>query len=228
MPCGQYAGAGTDHRGFGRCSQHGGNTERGKRLAFIEKCAADAVHEAVEEQGGLEIENALGQLYGIVAEITPDKALEAELWRTNGAVLQIQDLIQRVGPGELEMLPHGRVLKDLYEKERDRLVKISKIMIDIGFAEREVAASEVFAGTMQAVIMAVLEGLQLTPDQSTLAPQVIRRVLEIEAARLDPATVVDAVVTNRQFVDDEEPMPQAQGKRVHVPPPDPIDEADEI
>ncbi len=206
-PCLQPAGVGTKHKGFGRCGQHGGNTERGIRLAAIEEAAANTLNAEVEKQGGLEFENAVTQLYGIIAEITPDKALEAELWRTNGAVLQIEDALSAIGsPAELELLPHGRVLSSLYREERDRLVKISKIMIDIGFQERQITASEVVAGTLQAVILDVLNALELTPEQSAHAPQIVRRILEIEAARLDPNIAIENVVSHQQFVDEDEPI----------------------
>jgi hypothetical protein len=207
MPCLQQAGNGTPHKGFGRCSQHGGNTERGIRLAAIEEASANAVNAAIERDGGLEQENAVTQLYGIIAEITPDKALEAELWRTNGAVLAIEDAISQMGnPAELELLPQGRVLSGLYREERDRLVKVSKIMIDIGFQERQITAAEIVAGTLQAVILDVLNQLQLTPEQSASAPMVVRRVLEIEAARLDPSIAIESAVTHHQFVDEDEPI----------------------
>jgi len=183
------------------------------------------VHEAVAEQGGLEVENAVTQLYGITAEITPDKALEAELWRTNGAVLQIEDAIAAIGtPAELELSPQGRVLSSLYRDERDRLVKISKIMIDIGFQERQVTAAEIVAGTLQAVILDVLNALELTPEQSAMAPQVVRRILEIEAARLDPSIAIEAVVEHQQFVDDEEPMPANRAEAIVVPAYEEVDD----
>jgi hypothetical protein len=73
----------------------------------------------------------------------------------------------------------------------DRLAKFSKMALDAGIAERQVALAESAGDELALAIREILDGLSLTVDQEKIAPQIVRSALvkleqkpiaEIEAA----------------------------------------------
>lgn len=61
----------------------------------------------------------------------------------------------------------------------DRLAKFSKMALDAGAEERRVRVAEQAGEGLALAIRAILEGLQLTPDQERRAPELVREALEL-------------------------------------------------
>lgn len=164
QPCQMGAGQRTDHPGTGRCWLHGGRTPDGRKFAQRQAAAAAA------------------SAFGLPVETSPDEALEQELRRCAGTVAYLADYLQRVRPEQRLLAPNVAYV-ELYERERDRLVRVAKAAIDSGIAERHVAAIERSAEAFAAVLRAVLGDLGVLdhPD----APAVVQRHLALLEARVD-------------------------------------------
>ncbi len=159
-----FAGYGTDHKGFGRCKFHGGSTPNHM---------VHAVTEAV---------TARSAAYGEPVAVDPMTALVAEVHRTAGHIAWLGGELQRhPDPAAFE----ARVLLKHYQQEREHLVRVSKAAIDSGVAEREVRLAEDQGRLLTEIIYAVIRSLALTPRQSVEARHVVarelRRVGEVEA-----------------------------------------------
>jgi hypothetical protein len=61
----------------------------------------------------------------------------------------------------------------------DRLAKFSKMALDAGAEERRVRVAEQAGEGLALAIRAILEGLQLNPDQERRAPELVREALEL-------------------------------------------------
>lgn len=155
--CGRRAGAGTDHKGYGRCSRHGGSTTLANRGAQTE-AARNAV-----------------TVYGLPKKVDPHQALMEELERTSGHVswlfLKVQEVgaddendlvgpVGQEGPSESGGWHHAGVepsiwLK-LYQDERKHLIQTAKICIAAGIEERKVRIAEsqgaLLAGALQRMV----------------------------------------------------------------------------
>lgn len=70
----------------------------------------------------------------------------------------------------------------LYREERGHLARTAKMCIDAGVATRLVSLAEDQGRILASAIRAVLNALQLTPDQAALVPQVVPPVLRAVAA----------------------------------------------
>jgi hypothetical protein len=161
--CQNYAGYGTDHKGFGRCKFHGGATPNHTTSAVAAAVAA--------RSGG----------YGEPISIDPMAALLGEVNRTSGHVAWLAaDLQRHSDPAEFET----RILRKLYSDERAHLVRVAKAAVDAGFAEREVFLAEEQGRVLVQVIQAVMGALDLTPRQRLDARRVVaeelRRVSALE------------------------------------------------
>ncbi|MEA2385546.1 MAG: hypothetical protein QOH72_5517 [Solirubrobacteraceae bacterium] len=157
-PCRMAAGQRTDHAGTGRCWLHGGRTPDGRKFAQRQAAAAAA------------------SAFGLPIETSPDEALEQELRRCAGTVAYLADYLQRIAPAQRLSGPSAAYV-ELYERERDRLVRVAKAAIDAGIAERHVAAIERSAEVFAMVLRAVLRDLGVLdhPD----APAVVQRHLAL-------------------------------------------------
>lgn len=60
----------------------------------------------------------------------------------------------------------------------DRLAKFSKMALDAGAEERRVRVAEQAGEGLAAMLRSVLDGLQLTPAQEKIAPELVRTALE--------------------------------------------------
>lgn len=154
--CMNYAGYGTDHLGQGRCKFHGGSTATHR----VSAVAAEVRHRMAH--------------YGSPVEVDPMTALVTELHRTAGHVawtnLQLQD---HPDPKSTD----ARVLLSLYQREREHLVRVSKVALDSGVAEREVRVAEGQARLLVGVIEVVLRELRLNAHELREARQVVGREL---------------------------------------------------
>lgn len=180
-PCKMPAGAGTDHLGFGKCKYHGGNSAALKQHAAREAAAFRM------------------QAFGTPIDIDPGTALLQEVRRSAGIVQWLGEVIAQFTTGlDLEggareardvvqaLGGQGRaaaVWVDLYFRERKNLAQTAKLALDAGVAERQVQLQEEQGRLLAMVIQGVLGDLNLTVDQRTAAPGIVRRhLLAIEAA----------------------------------------------
>lgn len=69
----------------------------------------------------------------------------------------------------------------LYREERGHLARVSKMCIDAGVAQRLVSIAEDQGRILAAAIRAVLQALNLTPEQAALVPRVVPPVLRAVA-----------------------------------------------
>lgn len=159
-PCRLPAGARTDHRGFGLCSLHGGSSPGGRKQA--QRMMAAAASSA----------------FGLPVDLSPADALMQELSRCAGAVHYLAQHLQTIDPAERLKQPHLAFV-ELYDKERDRLVRVAKAALDAGIAERQVAAIERTAEAFAAVLRAVLGELGVLDDPR--APIIVQRHLALMA-----------------------------------------------
>lgn len=164
-PCRRQKGWGTAHRGSGQCRLHFGNSANGKMHAATE--AATAVLRSL----------------GIPVETDPQRALLEQVWEAAGNVAFLRQRVSAMGDdltlhSEDTFAHRGedsvtvttiredvKALVKLYNEERDRLAKISKLAIDAGIAARFVAIAESQAEAIVSVINAVLDGLGLDDVQ---------------------------------------------------------------
>ena len=185
--CCQTAGWGTNHPGVGRCRMHGGNLPSHSQAAEKE-LARKAV-----------------ATFGLPVEIDPHQALMEELWRTNGHVIWLGQVIADLeDKDKLKQFTDAGVQPSvwvsMYEAERAHLVKVSESAVKCGVAERQIQLAEDQGRLMAMVLQAFIRDpeLQLTPQQLVHAPKILRKHLTmapsaLEAAKADPnqETIID-------------------------------------
>jgi len=183
--CCQTAGWGTSHPGVGRCRNHGGNLP-----SHTEKAEKEKAMRAVK-------------MFGLPIEIDPHTALMEEIWRTNGHVVWLGELIAQLdSPDRLKQMTDAGVQPSvwvkMYEDERAHLVKVSAEAIKCGVAERTVRLAEEQGRLMAMVLQAFIRDpeLELTPKQLAFAPKIIRRHMlsvpqALEAVQPGQETVID-------------------------------------
>jgi hypothetical protein len=156
-PCQRPAGWGTDFN-VGHCKLHLGNTPDGRKYA----------QRLLAEQA------ASG--FGIPIEVDADTALLAELHRCAGTIAWLATFIAEVAPEE--RLEGDRLaFVQLYERERDRLVRVASACIASGIAERHVQAIERSADSFASVLRNVLGELEVLDDPR--APTIVQRHLAL-------------------------------------------------
>lgn len=173
--CKQPAGAGTDHLGFGRCKYHGGNSPSHKNKAARDEVAhrfkaygtpididpGTALLQEVRRSAG--IVQWLGE---VIAEFTTDLDL-------SGGAREARDAVQTLG----EQGRAAAVWVDLYFRERRNLAQVAKLALDAGVAERQIQLQEEQGRLMATAIQAILGDLNLTVEQRTIAPGIVRKHL---------------------------------------------------
>ena len=144
------------------CPTHGGSAKQVK----------DAAQKNLAKQ---EAEKAVA-VYGLAREIEPHQALLEEIHRTAGAVAWLEEIIRDLekanltrGVAKAVQLPDGsrtietraavNVWIQLYQDERDRLVRVAKAAIECGVAERAVKLAEKQAEQLAAVVGAIVTDL---------------------------------------------------------------------
>jgi hypothetical protein len=131
--------------------------------------------------------------FGLPREIDANDALLEELYRTAGAIdwlhAQILDLEpdaitwgqteeNEIGSGEWKGTnsTYGAAVNvwvQLWQKERDHLVAVSKAAIAAGIEERRIKLAEQQGALLASVIKSILGDLQLTPTQAAAAPRIV-------------------------------------------------------
>lgn len=188
--CTKPAGYRTVHEGVGYCTYHGGNTPAGKKSAartsgqaFIERYKAD-----VTLFGGDKSK----------IDITPEQAILEEVRRSVAMVRFLEEAIAKwqynsgaepeAGLGGLPQLVDETMKGNasftderewllLYRAEREHMVKVARMAIDAGIAERLVTIAEDQGRTLAIAIRMVLDALDLTPDQVDRVPIVVPPIL---------------------------------------------------
>ena len=150
--CRNFAGFGTDHVGFGRCKFHGGSTRNHRTKAATDQAVAKMA------------------TYGEPIVVDPAVALLMEVHRTAGHVEWLNHQIRDVDDVNSA---DGRSLANLYMREREHLVRVTKAALDSGIAEREVRLVERQGNLMATAILAVLHELSLTRAQYSRAKQLV-------------------------------------------------------
>lgn len=159
--CGNPAGYGTDHPGFGRCKRHMGSTPAVATAAYREQVAA------------------MGAPY----QINPADALTQEIARSAGHVRWLEmkvanfELAVDEADGEERMNASQEALYRVYCAERRHLVEVSTLAIKAGMAERTVRLAEAQAEMLAQAIDRVIAGLGLTDAQLQRVPDVVPLVL---------------------------------------------------
>ncbi|TDD37846.1 hypothetical protein E1287_07250 [Actinomadura sp. KC06] len=75
-----------------------------------------------------------------------------------------------------------RGLVQLEAQERDRVVKYAKVAHEMGIAERQIQLAEQQGAMLAGAVRKILDGLNLTPDQQQLVPQLVPSVLRALAS----------------------------------------------
>lgn len=159
--CTHYAGAGTNHRGVGRCWQHGGNTEAGIReAAWI-----------------------VGHAFARELECTPWEGLIRGVRIAAGRSAYCEQKLAEANSDE-DLVPGGRLWEwvKLASEWHEKLVKFSKLAIDAGVAERLVRQLELEATLMLRATRLTLTELGLSDEQQEHALGIMsRNLLVLEA-----------------------------------------------
>lgn len=168
VTCQQLAGWGTDHVGFGRCKFHGGAAPNGIKAAEVEKVMTEMIESEI-------------RFYGEARDIDPIQALADEVRRTAGHVAWLAEQV-RQETQLTETTSQGRqanMIIQMYQNERDRLVKVSQVAIAAGIAERQVQLAEQQGQILASVIRDILwdKELSLTPEQRHKSSEIVRRHL---------------------------------------------------
>ena len=170
QPCQNPAGAGTDHPGYGTCSNHWGCTKAMRIKGHLEMVRDKS--EKACRMLNLDID---------YTHIAPETALLEEVRRSYGIVAWFDQQIEDFGWADLiddeaertEVAAWYRI----YHEERAHLARASKMAIDAGVAVKTLALLEDQAVALARAIQAVLDGLGLDDRQLGLAPTLLRRAL---------------------------------------------------
>jgi hypothetical protein len=180
--CGNTAGKGTAHVGFGHCRHHGGNSPGGTRMAQREAAYATARTLHLDVDGGGDVEDLLlgrvREQAGIVAWLREEvRAL------TGDALVRTARYSRRVTtsagafPGETTTVETGtqeHILSIMYARERKILDDLLVRVTGLGLARRHVEVAEAQGELAGAFVTAVLRDLDVDPA-SPRAREVIAR-----------------------------------------------------
>jgi hypothetical protein len=73
-------------------------------------------------------------------------------------------------------------IRQIYKEERDRLLRVAQVCLDIGMAERRLALAEQVANTFQQALLSAAEDIGLTAEQKAALPGAVRQRLELVPA----------------------------------------------
>jgi hypothetical protein len=224
-------------RGQGVCMMHGGkvghNMEAArKRLALVN------IRKELDHLGGsLDVDPATAMLamvheaaFNVAFLRRQVNALRPGFESTHGAG---DGIVGRVDPENWSAAEH--VLVGMYDRERDRLTRYSKMCRDAGIEERRVKIEEEQGRWLTKTLDLLLDRLALTEDQQAALPTIMREVIDVlevgERQALEAATAGtpldddEAVVTGfdgpvvQQVEDDDGPPPHGGTVQAPTPPP---------
>ena len=176
--------------GLDVCAMHGGSTKKAK--AKSQRAVQSAKAAAVAQRIGLKV------------DVQPQQALLDEVQRSAGMVLFYEEQVNAVAGIDTDRLSRGvirieeiqskfstttttteasvHVWLQLYNEERDRLVRVAATAIRAGIEERRVELAEQQGQAFVSVIRNILNRLALTPDQQALVSTVVPEELRALAA----------------------------------------------
>lgn len=183
--CGLAPGWGTDHPGYGKCVYHGGRSPGGRKAAVMAKVKEEA------------------PAMGIPIDLDPMEALLMCVRIAAGEVAYTTNMIAALETGKAIVNPEtkrmylgfeGQELEDVVispetlniwistrHKCMDNLARYSKMAIDAGISERQIALAERYGQMIAGLLERVLGDLGLTSAQARKAPEIVRtRMLELE------------------------------------------------
>lgn len=168
-PCRMFAGAGTDHKGMGRCKWHLGNSPSHRNHA--------AKQEAMRQM-------TMGQ----PIDVTPAQALQGALSLSAGALAWLTAMVNALEQDEL-LTPEAQSLIRLHNEEKDRIARIAKAAADVGVDERQIKLQEHQTKVVGDLLEAVMDRIQLTAEQRKAVGPAIREALPaLRAAQSDEAS----------------------------------------
>lgn len=211
-PCGREP-----MRGQNVCMMHGGkvphNMAAGKRrLALV------AIRDELDGLGGsIDVDPAMAML-----AMVREAAFNVAWLRSQLAILRqgfesgrgaMDGLLVQPDPESFAATQH--VLLEMYDRERDRLVRYSKMCRDAGVEERRVKIEEEQGRWLTKTLDLLLERLVLTPQQQEALPLIMREVIDVlEAGERDallaPAAPEPEPDEDEEDEEDDDP-PQATG-----------------
>lgn len=171
-PCGAYR-----MHGQRVCKKHGGLSGQAQ---------AGARRRIALEQAKAELDALGGAL-----DVDPAEALLAMVRKAAWNVCYLETLLQPEGDGDAPSLvtwseqggkPHPHV--QLYNEERDRLARFSKLALDAGVSERLVRLAEDQGRVVIQLVEAAFQELGLTEEQRQRVPVVMGRLIELQAKQV--------------------------------------------
>lgn len=158
--CRMFAGAGTDHKGMGRCKWHLGNTASHRQHAVKQ--------EAMKQMATMGVGGDL--------KVTPGQALQGALNLSANAMAWLTWMVGRIPEDEM-LTPESQSLLRLFNDEKDRLARIAKACSDSGIKERHLQLAEHHTAVMGQLLEAVMDRIQLTAEQRRAVGPAIREAL---------------------------------------------------
>jgi len=156
--CRAFAGQGTNHRGVGRCKNHGGSTPSHKSNAVV-----------------VEAKQRMVKLGVPITGIQPHQALLAVLRATAGHVAWLH---REVATLEDLGAHESRVVVTLYDNERDRLTRVAKACSEVGVSARELAIQQREAAMFATAVDQACEKLDMTKAQRKALHEAVAHALE--------------------------------------------------
>lgn len=165
-PCGKWP-----MKGQRVCRTHGGSSPQAKAAAERRIQTAKA-------------EQAVAT-FGLAREVDPRDALLEEVYRTAGTVDWLAKQVRSLDTadvvwGRVEETDDGvknkaapSVWVQLYQQERQHLVRVCRETIQAGVEERRVRLAEQQGSMLAGVIKAILGDLDLSPEQAAKVPTVV-------------------------------------------------------
>lgn len=155
--CKYPAGYGTPHPGYGPCKRHFGNTPS-QCANGVKAMIRDMARKAVEERG-IDPDS-----------VTPEQVITEELARSYAIVTYLE---AHTDDAAIAWPDWQKVLL----AERQHAVMVARAMLSAGIEERQVRVMEVQAQVLGGAVRAILDRLELTPDQRRQAPIIVRQVM---------------------------------------------------
>lgn len=152
--CRNPAGYGTTHPGYGKCKRHFGNTPAHQRSGARLMIAGEA--RKICEAKGINPD-----------DVSPEQVMMEELARSYAIVNYLESETDTMAA----MWPEWQAV---LLAERKHQMDVAKVMIAAGIAERSVRIIEDQARVLGYAIRAILDDLNLTDEQRSLAPQIVR------------------------------------------------------
>lgn len=195
--CHQPPGWGTDHKGYGACKLHFGNTPNGGKNAAVARTTA------------------ILNRYGTLADVDPAEALLEDVQRATAVVRYLSALVSHIDPDDLTyglaeqtMEPASITSEDgdvmtfpkvtekykagvhplvtLLQQERKHLREVSRDAVNAGVALRTESLRAAAGDLIMDAYERVLDSLNLTPAQRALVPAAVVREMRMITGEVEP------------------------------------------